>query len=149
MASRDLAQNPVGTRVGAINPEAWPEGATFVEAKSLPLDNNVPQYDPAENETTFPDGRRALAIKMAPGDKLLFKLTSTDSKVFMRTFMPVPPPPLKWRMELQTANKPLRARRASKLEIQNPTSDPQVLFLILYGEKNNAYRLDLERTSKK
>lgn len=149
MASRDLSRNPLAPRVGSINPEPWPEGATFVEEKSLPIDNNVPQYDPAENETFYPDGRRALAIKMAPGDKLLFKLTSAGSKVYLRTFVPVPPPPMRWRMELLNANKPMRARRASKLEIQNPTSDDQVLFLIVYGEKGNPYRLDMERTSKK
>jgi len=148
-AGRDLSKNPIGMRSSAVTPEAWPEGATFVEDKSLPFDNGVPQYDPSENETTYPDGRRVLAIKLTPGEKVLCKLTSTDSKVAMRAFVPSPPPPMKWKLELINANKPLRARRTSRFEVQNTTSDLQILFLILYGEKGNAYRLDLERTPKK
>lgn len=143
------SNNQVGMRISAINPEPWPEGAAFVEGPSLPRDNNVPMYDPEENETVYPDGRRALAIKLAPGEKLSLKLASAHSKVAMRVFVPQPPPPLRWRMELLNANKIPRARRSSKLEIQNPTSDPQTLFLILYGEFGNSYRLDLERIAKK
>jgi len=136
-----------GMGVSQIHPEPWPAGVDFVEGKSLPVDISVPAYDRDDSWTA--NGRRVLALEVKPGEKLVFNLKGEDAQVVMRTYLPVPPPTLKWKLELVNANRPIRSRRAKHLELQNPSSETQMLFLILYGVSGNAYRVDLVRTPSK
>jgi hypothetical protein len=135
--------------VGVLHPEPWPEGATFMEAKSLPFDGNVPAYVEDNGDYRDDNGRRVLALQVQPGEKLEFNMTAEASKLAMRAFIPVPPPALKWKLALRMANQPLRSRRAKHFEVRNPTAEPQTLFLILYGVSGYSYRVELARTAGK
>jgi len=132
--------------VGVLHPEEWPKGANFIEAESLPLDSKVPLYPDDKGDNQDDNGRRVLGFRVQPGEKLEFTMIAENDKVILRTFIPNPPPPVKWKAALLNANLPLRSRRSKRLEIQNPTSDPQVLVLIVYGVCGNSYHLDLVRS---
>ena len=137
----------VGRSNAVIRPEAWPEGTTFVEAKSLPKDLGVPDYD--GNDTRIADGRRVFGLTLQPGEKVEFNLKAEADQVAMRAFVPPSTPQMRWKLELRNANQPLRSRRTKHFEVKNPTSESQVLCLILYGASGNSYRVALARTPGK
>jgi len=134
-----------GMTRGSILPEPWPEGSTSVQDKSLPFDGAFAGYAEDGNDFADANARRTFVFLVKPGEKLEFNLKGEDSKVALRTFIPTPPPALKWKLALRNANMPLRSRRSSHLEIKNPTSEVQTLYLVLYGVNGYAYKIDLTR----
>lgn len=124
--------------------EAWPEGVSFIESPGLTLNVGTPRF---HDGPTGSDGYRLLRLVVKPGEKLAFKLKSEYDKVSMRTFMPKPPPEaIDWRVALRNANQPKMNSR-TRMNIQNTTSEPQVLVLIIFGVHDHSYRVDLERTT--
>jgi len=134
-----------GVKGGSVKPEPWPEGTSFVEDKSLPLDVGLPNYGEDFSEA---NARRTFAFKVQPGEKLEFNLKGEEEKVVMRVHVPTPPPALKWKMELMFINKIARPRRTKHLEIKNPTSEVQTLYLIVYGVKGYSYHLEMARSGE-
>ena len=122
--------------------EAWPAGAsTFVESPGLSLNVGTPYV----HEIPGADGYRLLSLVVQPGEKLTFKLKSEEEKVTLQAYIPEPPPAsLDWRLALKNANLPRPVSR-THLTIQNTTTEPQTLVLMILGKHGYWYRVDLQR----
>ncbi|HNX95111.1 MAG TPA: hypothetical protein PKL14_08120 [Holophaga sp.] len=127
---------------GSVKPQAWPSDKTFVEDKSLPFDIGTPGY----GDLPEANARVCYAFQVAPGEKMEFNLKGEGEKVVMRVYVPNPPPALKWKLQLDYVNRIARPRRSKHIELKNTTSQPQTLFLILYGVHGYSYRLDMSRS---
>jgi hypothetical protein len=138
-----------GPGISKIVPEVWPSDSNSLEAKSLPFDGGFAGYTEDGNDFVEANGRRVFAFKVKPGEKMEFNIKSQDDKIALRTFIPTPPPTLKWKMDLRYANVPVRARRSKHLEVKNSSAEEQTLYLVLYGVVNYPFRIELQRSGSK
>jgi len=123
----------------------WPASVSHMEASSLPFGSYSPFLSWHQPDV---NAHRLFMLEVQPGEKLVFKLDGESSKITMEALLPSATSlPLPWRLAIQRANHPAHQRRAVRFEIQNPSSEPQPLGLMLYGSHGYSYRVELERFS--
>jgi beta-lactamase regulating signal transducer with metallopeptidase domain len=121
----------------------WPESVSAVGAASLPFSAHPPGFNGMGDINAY----RVLRLVIRPGERAQFRMQAEGSKVVMEARIPHSTPSLEWRQALRYANYLPRQIRSGRFDISNPTTEPQVLDLMLYGAHGYSYRIDLVRTA--
>jgi hypothetical protein len=95
----------------------------------------------------MPNALRCYGFLLATGERLRLRLKGdTQGQIFMK-FLPKQPADT-MTSQVRRANMRPAPVRASKIEITNITDKPYQVALMLYGQANYPYILEIERTKK-
>jgi hypothetical protein len=108
---------------------------------------NAPSVKIPDMVQDAPNALRCYGITLAPGEQVKLHLKGkTGGAIFMK-FLPKNPPDAMI-SQVRRANMPPAPMRASRIEITNITAAPYEVALMLYGQANYPYILELERKKK-
>lgn len=93
------------------------------------------------------NGMRAYAFQLLPGEELKIDLTSERSVLVLQFLFPTPPNAMT--PAIRAANQAPKPLRQSKIQIKNPTAEPQEAVLLVGGPVNHAFQLKLSYTPAK
>jgi hypothetical protein len=96
-----------------------------------------------ETEIQRPNGLKALRFQLNPKERIKLLMKSKDDNLVMRFVKPVKQNSMS--ASILAANNPPTPFRRKRIEIANPTEEPQDVILLLMGNCGNAYRMEIER----
>lgn len=124
-----------------------PQAEAFGSAQSQTLPGSRPVGENSrmtERTEDVPNALRCYGFRLEPGETLRLRLKGKSRGAICMKFLPKAPPDA-MTAQVRRANMAPAPLRQSRIEITNTTPGPYLVALMLYGQPNEPYVLEIER----